>query len=232
VSHPKIQGPDNASQIARQQLQSAAEISGILSGNPSEQRLAALQSHFATTTEPSGDGNFATTIRFQYRDQKQARDTVSQIADALVQAADHDKAQVVSIQAQPAGGIPGGKLLAALSCSLTVGFTTIFFPRRRAQTTKSNADKLEQVTDATGLPIIGSVLSTPAKKKKKKKPSNFPLRLTAFGAELVVACAFLFTLYAAAIDNDILSQIIESPLDGYAQSIRTASAQFQSVLQR
>lgn len=231
VNHPKIQGPETATQIARQQLRSTAESSGILSSNPSKKQLAALRSNFATTTEPAGDGSFTTSIQFQHGDQKQARDIVSQVAYAIAEAAENDQAKVVSITAQPAGGIPRGKLLAALSCSLTVGFTTIFFPRRQSRPAESNADRLEQVTNATGLPVIGSVLSSPSK-KKGKKTSNFPLRLTAFGAELVVVSTLLFALFAAASDSRVLSQMIDSPLNAYAQSVRTASAQFQSVLRR
>jgi hypothetical protein len=233
VNHPEIQDPETAEQIARDHLQSAGESIGILSGEQSETKLAALQSKLMTTSEASGDGRFTTTIQFHHGDQHQAREVVGQIADALAEtaAAGGVEAQVVSIEAQAAGGIPRGKLFAVMMCSFTVGITTIFFPRRRARPTESHADKLEQVTNATGLPVIGSVLST-SSKKVKKKPSNFPLRLTAFGAELVVASAFLFTVYAAASDTARLTQMVQSPLDGYAQSIRTAGEQFQSVLQR
>jgi hypothetical protein len=220
----------NAEQIARQELQSAAENTGVLPGHASEADRKALQASFATSTEPNGNGSFVTSLQFRHGDQKQARELLNQVAYGLAEAAG-DQAQVVSIEAQPIGGIPRGKLFAVMVCSLTVGLTTIFFPRRRAKPTESNADKLEQVTNATGLPIIGSVMSTPPEKVKKKS-SNFPLRLTAFAGELVVASALIFTLFGAATDTNLLSRMIESPLEGYAQSIRTASTQFQSVLQR
>ncbi len=228
VRHPETQ--DDTEQITRGQLQAAAINVGILSDAATETELNELQSNLTTTTEPSGDGSFVTSIQFQHGDQKQARDLVHQVAYGLANAAG-EHSQVVSIEAQAAGGIPRGKLLAVMACSLTVGFTTIFFPRRRSRPSESSANKLEEVTNATGLPVIGSVLSAPAK-KARKKPSNFPLRLTAFAAELVVITAFLLTLFGAATNTDLLSQMLESPLEGYVHSVRTASIQFQSVLQR
>lgn len=220
VQHLPIENND-AKSIVIGNLQSAidqVEVNTIPEVTlPSAEELQTLVR--TSTTEAPDSEERLTTIQVHHQNRQLSADFAGILARELSNAATirDNTASVVSLESSHQSHIGRESLLKIGAFAVCFGVITILFPRPR-KTAKSDSN-LEQVEQAIGLPILGSVF--PSRKSNGRKESrNIPLRSTVLIAELVVAAAFLLMVYAAATHSSFAANLLGNPLDTYAETVR------------
>lgn len=113
-------------------------------------------------------------------------------------------------------------LQAVLAVAVLSGAMTLF-PSRVVAKTQTGVDPIASIASVTGHPVLASLYESPA-------PASTPLRRASLLAtiillsEIVIAVGIMLSVALAFSDPDLSQLMLQSPLEGFVETIRQALA--------